>query len=413
MSDYDAINPIEDVPEVDTSAEAPPFEESWEEPVAPPAPDLPEAADAEPILPPHEQPDAGLVPPVPEPPVDTPLGDAPPAPPATPDGLPPELPEVADGVDLSGGEMLAPEATADAPPMPPVEGDTTAPPPGASVDLGDGGPPLPPDVPAAEPGADLQSPVPNMGGPVPDDGQPPIELGDDGPPMPPIGDADTTTPPPGADVPGADVPVIDDPDSEIVDESVLVVDPGDERVAAAALTGVVLDQMGYDDTARTQMIDLLEGYAADGTITAAEVEAAMLQFGMDQVIVDPTEATLDQVLSSRPVEGHLATATIEGEGTCVVQIRAAGGQVELESLQTGSVYSASPAEVTRAWRDSSSSLLAPPIPAPLPLEAVADTSPAPAADDPADNRLRNALIAGAVLLPLAGGGTYLATRKIR
>jgi hypothetical protein len=333
------------------------------------------------------------------PPVDGDTGLVPPGPgevDLSAEGLPvpPDLPAVDSGADPSGFS-----------PVPHMGSEADTP-----IDLGDDGPPLAPEVPAVDPDADPSgfSPVPDMGG----DTDTPIELSDDGLSHPGLEGADTTTPPPTGD----DIvdPAGIEPDPLLVsyDPDALIVVPGDERITAAALTGVIMDEMGYDDAARAKMIDLLEEYAQDGTITTAEVEEAMRLAGTDEIPVPgPTSSTLPQVLDGAN-GGALAIATIEGEGTSVFRIEHVDHEIYLESVQSGARYAASPEAVGRAWSGNGQAVFAAPLPAAPEPPQVPAAAVAPV-EEGNDNRLRNALLAGAVLLPLAGGATYLATRKIR
>jgi hypothetical protein len=358
----------------------------------------------------------------------------PPPPPVTDGSLPPQ--------PNSGGGPLG-EA-----PMPPIGGDVTTPPPATGeIDLGEG-PPLPPDAPAvdADPGVGPQSPVPDMAAArgtvspsdTTDDLPTDVDLGDGGPPMPPGLEAtDTTTAPPqpvddapvdlpvapgddslaGPETPGSPDPAVVDPSA--LEEVVLAVDPGSERVAAAAVAGVLLDQMGADEPARQELIALLEAAGQDGSITVAEVEGALLRSGMQATPAQGTEQELIGVLSADQGRGTAVVAAVPEEGAGVFTARYANGAVELESLRSGSTYSAAPSEVARVWRDSGATLLGPPAPPPPapadPIEPL-DAEPAAASEsaDPEEGGgLRNVFLAGAVLLPLAGGATYMATRKIR
>ncbi|MEO7571999.1 MAG: hypothetical protein ABIX10_06140, partial [Acidimicrobiales bacterium] len=352
---------------------------------------------------------------------------APPPPPAAPDGLPPELPDDdAESIDLSGGEGI------DAAPMPPVTGDVSTPPPGAGeVDLGDDGVPVAPATVDAEaqspvPAMGNQSPVPQMGT-IPADGE--IDLGTGGAPMPPVG-GDVDTAPPGAEDPTNTEVVLPtdtevelptaEPQPEIVEEdesTLMAVEPGQERISAAALTGALLDELDMDDPARERMIGLLAEQAADGTITVDELYAAFDAAGFEDTPTDGTATTVQTVLDTGDDLPRTAVVRIDGEGVGVFRIRSHGDVVELESLQTGSVYVAEPRDVEQAWRDSGSRVLMAPAAAvsAAPIEApVGAPEATPAAEEAeSGNGMRNVLVAGAVLLPLAGGATFLATRKIR
>jgi hypothetical protein len=410
-----------------------PTDDGWSPVMGTPPPDAPPIVDDIDIVPPHEQPDDGLAPPVPDPGGE--LGEAPPPPPVG-EELPPALPDelVADPVDLSvtGGVDTGP-------PMPPVEGDpgNAAPPAPGDIDLGDDGPPLPPA--GGDPATDAQSPVPPMGdqSPVPSMGDPTAAPGapgdialDDGPPMPPVeGDGDAEPPPTGTDdgtielpvEPGTDAPA-SEVEAEIVDDTsdeiVMSVNPGDERVSAAAITGAFLDEMGLDDPARERMIAILEEYGTDGSITEDELYAAFAEAGFDDTPTGGSEDVLTTVLQPDDDLPRSALVRIDGEGIGVFRISESGGVVELESLQTGSVYAADRPAVAEAWRDSGARIITAPAPAPAEVAAPAGelaTKPKAEAEDDGGSGggARNLLLAGAVLLPLAGGGAYLATRKIR
>jgi hypothetical protein len=448
MSEFDDTTNYEDPSafqpeESDLFAEEPAdvSDDGWSPVMGTPPPDLatdtavlPDEAPAD--LPPHELPDVDRMTPPPGVPGDADLG-APPPPPVT-DGT---LPDVA--------------------PMPPVDGDVDLAPPAAdAVDLA-GGPPIPPDAPGTDPVAGPQSPVPQMGdvsAPLVGD----VDLGDGGPPMPPGIDSDTPAPPPGSaeydpielptspddptltvpddvagdqpadalptdalptdgvptdELPTDELPTEPDPTAVTAPEDVvLTVDAGSERVAAAAVAGVLLDQMGADEPARQRLIEMLEASAADGTITIAEVEAALLGSGMESTPTGGTEEELVRVLCTDDGCGRAAIAAVPEEGPGVFRARYAGDTVELESMRTGSVYAAPPSEVARAWRDSGSTLLGAPAPVePAPAPDAVAAEPAAATEDVEQEGggLRNVLLAGAVLLPLAGGATFMATRKIR
>jgi hypothetical protein len=380
-------------------------------------------------LAPHEQADDGLIPPEPEPGPDAELGDPPPLPPTDAE-LPPPLPD--EPVDLSSG---GDDAGA---PMPPVSGDTTtAPPTGGDVDLSTDGPPV---APAGDgDGGTPQSPVPEMGsestgrrplGDIEAFGD--VELGtDDGAPMPPV-TGDTTTEPPTGEVdlgnegeplqPTVPNSGVDEGQSVIPEQgnegtelgtieeepaALVVVEPGQERITAAAVTGAFLDEMGMDDPARERMIELLTEAAADGEITEDELYAAFEQAGFEETPTDGTGTSVTTIINEAP---RSAVVRIEGEGLGPFRVSANGDTIELESLRSGSVYAARPQDVEQAWRDSGARLIT------APADPIAATEPkktAGEAEDDSDDTRRNLLIAGAVLLPLAGGATYLATRKIR
>ncbi len=406
------------------------------------------------LVPPHEQADDGPPPPPPDDP-GAGLGVAPPPPPAT--ELPPELPDPID-LGTEGGEDLGA-------PMPPVAGDVdTAPPAPGEVTLGDDGPPQAPTAPADGAPTNGQTPVPPMGdqgqSPVPpmgdqgqtpvppmgdqgqtpvppmgDQGQTPVpdmggtppaegnadpgtgdvDLGDGGPPMPPV-TGDTDTAPPGTQPePDVDLPTDPEPAPATTgtdDEVVMTVTPGDERLSAAAITGAFLDDMDVDDPARDRMIGLLEGYAQDGTITAGELFSAFEQAGFTATDTDGTDQTLGTVLDEGPA-ARTAVARVEGEGTGVFRVHPAEGVVELESVRTGAVYAVERPALAQAWRDSGSQLVTSPPVEDEPAADPAEAAPAADGDDGGGSGLRNVLVAGAVLLPLAGGATYLATRKVR
>jgi hypothetical protein len=191
------------------------------------------------------------------------------------------------------------------------------------------------------------------------------------------------------------------------DDPLVVVEPGQERVTAAALTGAFLDDMGMDDPARERMIDLLTEAAADGEITEDELYAAFEQAGFEDTSTQGTGTTVTTIINEAP---RSAVVRIEGEGLGAFRVSANGDSIELESLRTGSVYAARPQDVEQAWQNGGSRLITAPVLEPI---AAVETPEAPEVDDDSSDTRRNLLIAGAVLLPLAGGATYLATRKVR
>jgi len=356
--------------------------------------------------------------------------------------------------------------------MPPIgDVDTTTPPPDpGDVSLGSDGPPLPPDVPPVDPSADPGSfnPVPDMGGDTGGAGvdapmDDPLVGGDvdlrGGAPMPPIGDVDTTTPPPrDVDLPadqtlappppppddglppgdptavphpgvpedqdptlmppvdlGEDQPAETTPDPQVLLSGI---EPGTERTAAAAVAGVVLDHFGYPEAEQRAFVDLLEEAATDGTITQDEFDRAMLDSGLERTLApDPSPGGVVDILNSAPPGGQVAFVNIHDESTSITEntsiysVEVVDDEVHFRSPRTGATYAATPDEVSRVWRECGATVFAPP-----PVPAV-DPAAAPiAATEPVEeggDGMRNALIAGAILLPLAGAGTYLVTRKIR
>jgi hypothetical protein len=424
-------------------------DDGWSPVMGTPAPDAEagvvdddwEASDERPVAGDAEAPPPG------EPPTGE-LGEAPPVPTPTESGLPPALPDegpLDDPIDLSdGGNSVDGGAVAAAAPGTGVTGDTTATPPAAGdVDLSDRGVPVAP----ATTGEQAQSPVPAMGEqtPVPQMGGTPTagevdlstpnEVVDDGPLTPEqaqqqtedfFREAGLTE----EELEGVRDPVEEGTEAEVVlptaepiEEAVVedvVMDdvrPGEEQVAAAILTDAFLEEMGLDDTARDRMVDLLAESAADGTITVDELYAAFEAAGFEDTPTEGTGTTVQTVLETGDDLPRTALVRVDGEGLGMFRISTHGDVVELESLQSGSVYHAEPRAVEQAWRDSGSRVLlaAPPAAAPAPIEAPAEPSKPKAAveEEESSNAMRNVLMAGAVLLPLAGGATFLATRKIR
>jgi hypothetical protein len=307
-----------------------------------------------------------------------------------------------------------------------VQGDDAgAPPaPGGDIDL-DGGPPLAPETGTAPEGQspvpdmgdptgapvdgapDGQSPVPTMGGPTDGapDGVPTTEPDPDGAPMPPTGETNPDDPAP---------PDAGNPEPGTVDG--VPVAPGEERLTAAAVTGWFLDEVDANDPARERMIDLVEQAAADGSITVEELEAAFLEAGFPAAETDGSDGSLGEVIA----DGNgprTALVSIDGEGVGLYRVSDHGDIIELESVRTGAVHAAERGAVAEAWRSSGARVISTTSTTSEVIEppATPDASPKPKVAEAGggSSGLRNLLLAGGVLLPLAGGGTYLATRKIR
>ena len=429
---------------------------------APPPGTEPVVEPVDDVIPPHEVADEGLVPPPPD--IDgAPADLAPPPPPDTSTELPPEPPPIENPVDLGvapgdvpmppgvDGTDRGPSATAIARGSRARRRTTAAPSgrdrrpgrpdPGApdghrarswgkgavDLDLGDGAPLMPP---ATDTGATTPAPTPDAPTGEVDLSAAPGDLGV-APPMgnqptttepgdlgaaPPMGNQPATTEPldgtapvedPGTDLGTDEAPVTTE--EPATDEGSVPVAPGAERLTASAVTGWFLDSMEANDPLRDRMVDLVEQYAADGEITMAELQAAFDEAGMTTTPTDGQESTLGDLVSSPASTAAIATTA---EGTCVYVLSPGDGVVELQSLRTGSVYAADPGDVARAWRDSGSTVIAPP--APEPPVSTKDAEPASAESDvDGGSNLRNVFVAGAILLPMAGGAAFLATRKLR
>lgn len=233
-------------------------------------------------------------------------------------------------------------------------------------------------------------------------------------PSDPTVDADPSTVEDIVTLPSAEP--LDEP-LEIPEEDVVLrVAPGEERVAAAAVAGVLLDQTGDDDATRSAFVDALEMAAADGVITADEVQQAYMEAGFAEVPNQGTQKEMEAVVQCAETQPCVAITIIEGEGRGAFRMRPGSedGTVELQSARTGNVYSTDTGNFTRRWQESGAQMFAPPLPAPVPPASPALTSEdlASTTAPEEDNTLRNVLLAGALLLPMAGGATYLITKKL-
>jgi hypothetical protein len=436
---------------------------------APPAAvDSPTLEPDDPVVPPHEAADESPAPPPPVPGqvelgLDTP---APPPPSADAGDLPPAI---VDGVDLG----------LDAPPMPP----------GGDADAGADG--APPAIGSTDPLADVDgAPVPpgpsevDLGQSVVRPGQPggDVDLGLGGPPMPPIGDdalGDGAPPAAGSTDAGSDLdaPPLE-PDLPEIDESdgsQGVVRPGQPGFETGTTTGdeplgayepglgmyhttdpsglehyydPVTDRDFFVDDATGHLVHIdpttgdeirLDPATGDEVpspsdeLPATETPApddqmqALRDAGLgDDQVVEVSGPEIQSILDHLDNMDGAAGATtnittivdLDGElDTFRVSIH--DGEVELESVRTGTTHVVERAAFERAL--SAPGTRAIPQPAPIgPGADVVDplaTAPLASSAEPGDGSSalqRSLLLGGVVLLPAAGAATALiAARKHR